>query len=105
MRANTSKSKISAEQIEYLEHWITRQGIKPMKKRKELHQLIGIFNYYRDLWFRRYEILSRFNSLASHQARSSLIGTHPINRPIIKLRSNMNWYAYVPYIICNVYEV
>jgi hypothetical protein len=62
MRVNISKSKFFAEQIEYLGYWITRQGIQSMrnkveailnikapKTRKELRQLIGIVNYYRDM--------------------------------------------------------
>lgn len=74
MRVNISKSKFFAEQIEYLGYWITRQGIQPMrnkveailnikapKTRKELRQFIGIVNYYRDMWFRRSELLARFH--------------------------------------------
>jgi hypothetical protein len=76
MRVNISKSKFFAEQIEYLEpgYWITRQGIQPIrnkvdailnikapKTRKELRQFIGIVNYYRDMWFCRSELLSRFH--------------------------------------------
>lgn len=74
MRVNISKSKFFAEQIEYLGYWITRQGIQPMrnkveailnikapKTRKELRQFIGIVNYYRDMWFRRSELLAMFH--------------------------------------------
>jgi hypothetical protein len=75
VRVNMSKSKFFAEQIEYLEYWITRQGIQPIhnkvemnsilnikapKTRKEPSQFIGIVNYYRNMWFRRSELLSRF---------------------------------------------
>jgi hypothetical protein len=35
MRVNISKSKFFAEQIEYLEYWITRQGIQPMRNKVE----------------------------------------------------------------------
>jgi hypothetical protein len=73
---NISKSKFFAEQIEYLGYWITRQAIQPMrnkveinvilniktpKKRKELRQFIVKDNYYRDMWFRRSELLVRFH--------------------------------------------
>jgi hypothetical protein len=64
MRVNISKSKFFAEQIEYLEYWITRQGIQPIhnkveailnikapKMRKKPCQLISIVNYYRNMWF------------------------------------------------------
>jgi hypothetical protein len=69
-----SKSKFFAEQIEYLEYWITRQGIQPMrnkveailnikapKTRKQLLQFIGIVNNYRNMWFRRSELLARMH--------------------------------------------
>jgi hypothetical protein len=82
MRVNISNSKFFAQQIEYLEYWIIRQGIQPIrnkveailnikatKARKELLQFIGIVNYYRDMWFCRSELLARFHSLASHQTR------------------------------------
>jgi hypothetical protein len=73
MRVNISKSKFFAEQIEYLGYWITRQGIQPIrnkvemnailnikapKTRKELRQFIGIVNYYRNMCFRRSELLA-----------------------------------------------
>jgi hypothetical protein len=101
MRVNILKSKFFAEQIEYLVHryWITRQGIQPIpnkfemniipnieapktRKEQKIRQFIGIVNYYRDMWFRRSELLARFHLLASHQSSSSLNGTHPINRPL-----------------------
>jgi hypothetical protein len=104
MRVNISKSKFFAEQIEYLGYWITRQVIQPMRNkvemnvilnikaprtRKELRQFIDIVNYYRDMWFRRSELLAWIHCLASHQARSSLKGTHPINKPLIKSRKSL----------------
>jgi hypothetical protein len=75
VRVNISKSKFFADQIEYLRqgYWITRQGIQPIsnkveinailnikvpKTRKELRQFIGTVNYYRDMWFRRSELLA-----------------------------------------------
>jgi hypothetical protein len=109
MRFKISKSKFFAEQIEYLApwYWITRQGIQPMrnkvkailnieapKTRKELRQFIGIVNYYCDILFGRSELLARFYWIASHQEGSSLNGTHPFNRPLIKTNnqeSHWNW--------------
>jgi hypothetical protein len=96
---NISKSKFFTGQIEYLGYWITRQGIQPIhnkvemiailnikapKIRKELRQFIGVVNYYRDMWFRRSEILAPLTSLTSSKIK--LNGTHLINMPLIKLR-------------------
>jgi hypothetical protein len=55
--------------------------------------LIGIVNYYRDLWFCINELLARLHLLASHQVESSLNGAHPINRPLIKLRKSLEMRA------------
>jgi hypothetical protein len=64
MRVNISKSKFFAEQIEYLEYWITRQGIQPIRNRvgtilnikapktrkeEQTTPVIGIVNYYRNM--------------------------------------------------------
>jgi hypothetical protein len=35
IRVNISKSKFFAEQIEYLEYWITRQDIQPIRNKVE----------------------------------------------------------------------
>jgi hypothetical protein len=76
MRVNISKFEFFEEQIEYLAYWITRQdiqsirnkfemnamlNIKVPKIRKVLRQFIGILSYYRDMWFRRSELLARFH--------------------------------------------
>jgi hypothetical protein len=34
-RVNISKSKFSSEQLEYLQYWITRQGIQPIRNKVE----------------------------------------------------------------------
>jgi hypothetical protein len=59
------------------------------KKNYHLHQFICIVNCYHNMWFRRSELLARIHGLASHQARSSLIGIHPINRPLKKSRKSL----------------
>jgi hypothetical protein len=42
MRVNISKSKLFAEQIEYLGYWITRQGIQPIRNKVELNAILNI---------------------------------------------------------------
>jgi hypothetical protein len=67
MRVNISKSKFFAEQIEYLVYWITRlrQSLilrRPKQENKiELSHFVGIVNYYREMWFRRSELLARIH--------------------------------------------
>jgi hypothetical protein len=76
MIMNISKSKFFAEHIEYLGYCITRQGIQPIrnkveailnikapKTRKEdrTTPVYWYSQHYRDMWFRRSELLSRFH--------------------------------------------
>jgi hypothetical protein len=44
MRVNISKSKLFAEQIEYLAlgYWITRQGIQPIRNKVEMNAILNI---------------------------------------------------------------
>jgi Reverse transcriptase (RNA-dependent DNA polymerase) len=91
MRVNASKSKIFAQQIEYIGYWITRQGIQPVhnkveailnikapntRTRKELRQCIGIFNYYCNMWFCRSELLAPLTSLTSSQVKCEWLSSH-----------------------------
>jgi hypothetical protein len=118
MRVNISKSKFFAEQIEYLGYWITRQVIQPIhikgkmfsilkimepkiRKAQWLHQLIGIVNFYRNMWFCRSDILARIHWLAPHQSRSRLNGTHPINRRLIQSRNSLE-FSYLSFIKTSV---
>jgi hypothetical protein len=71
---------------------------RPKKeKTNKQRQFIGIVNYHRNMWFRRSDILVWIHWLASHQARSSLNGTHPINRPLIKLRKSFRSEVFLCY--------
>jgi hypothetical protein len=98
MRVNASKSKFFSEQIEYLGYWITRRRIQPVnnkveailkikapKTRKELRQFIVIVHYYRDMWFRRSELLAPLTSLTSNNLK---FGWPPAsNRHLLKSKS------------------
>jgi hypothetical protein len=69
MRVNISKSKFFAEQMEnrVFNLCVTRlrQSLilrRPKQENKtELRQFIGIVNYYRDMWFRRSDLLARIH--------------------------------------------
>jgi RNase H-like domain found in reverse transcriptase/Reverse transcriptase (RNA-dependent DNA polymerase) len=91
VRVNASKSKFFSEQIENLAYCINRKGIQPVNNkveaifkikvpttRKELRQFIGIVNYYRDMWFRRTELLAPLNSLTSSKVKFEWLPTHQL---------------------------
>jgi RNase H-like domain found in reverse transcriptase len=91
MRINAEKSKFFTEQIEYLGYWITRKGIQPVHNkveailnikapttRKELRQFIGIFNYYRNMWFCRSKLLAPLTSLTSIRVKFEWVPTHQL---------------------------
>jgi hypothetical protein len=104
MRVNISKYKFFAEQIEYLGYWITRQGIQPIcnkiemdailnincpkkENNTELRQfigMIGIVNYYCDMWFCRSELLAPLTSLTSSKVKFEWHSSH--QQAIDKLR-------------------
>ena len=79
---NAQKSFFGRYELEYLGYWITRKGIqptqkkveaiqalKPPKTRKELRRLIGMFNYYRDMWPKRSETLALLFSMTSSKVK------------------------------------
>jgi hypothetical protein len=70
LKINANKSHFVKAEIKYLGYWITQQGIQPLpkkvealqnlappKNKKELHQFIlGMINYYCDMWMRQSEM-------------------------------------------------
>ena len=66
----------------YLDFWVTRTGTQPINKKvesivnmtppkntKEVRVLIGIINYYWDMWARRSYLLHPFTVLTSNKAK------------------------------------
>src|SRR5687767_5644904 len=63
LKVNASKYSFYKTELEYLGHWITRYGIRPVTKkmeaiqrlktptkRRELRKFTGMVNYYKDMW-------------------------------------------------------
>jgi len=82
LKVNIKKSFFGKDELKYLGYIITRQGIKPMKKkveallkiqapknRKELRSFIGIINFYRDMWIRRSHTLAPLTKLTSKKSK------------------------------------
>ena len=82
LKVNASKSCFGAHKFDYLDYHVTRDGVMPITKkveaiqalavpktRKQLRQFIGMMNFYRDMWKRRYEILAPLTALTSKNVK------------------------------------
>ena len=78
LKVNPLKSFFGINEIDYLGYIISREGIKPQPKKvqaildiekptttTELRRLVGMVNYYRDMWKSRSHILGPLTELAS----------------------------------------
>ena len=82
LKVNAKKSFFARGELEYLGYWITRKGIQPIPKKveaiknlaipkntKEVRRLVGMINYYRDMWAKRSELLAPLTELCSKKAK------------------------------------
>jgi len=78
LKVNAAKSTFGVHQCDYLGYVLTREGIKPQKKKieailaidppkdvKSLRGFLGIVQYYRDLWEKRSEMLAPLSDLVA----------------------------------------
>jgi cleavage and polyadenylation specificity factor subunit 1 len=78
LKINARKSFFAKSELEYLGYWITREGIQPLPKKiqaianlttptttKQVRHIVGMVNYYRDMWPKRSEILAPLTELCS----------------------------------------
>lgn len=76
LHVDTKKSFFVMHEIEYLGYIITREGVKPQLEKfsairalrppasvKELRKLLGMVQYYRDLWKRQSHLLTPLTDL------------------------------------------
>ena len=76
LKCNLTKSFFCQEQVEYLGYLLTREGIKPLpskvkaildleppKNVRGVRRVLGIIQYYRDLWDKRSHVLAPLTSL------------------------------------------
>ena len=82
LKVNTSKCSFCESELEYLGYWITQNGIKPVSKKVEAitmlapptnkkgnKKVIGMINYYRDIWPHRSHILASLLALTSNKVK------------------------------------
>ena len=78
LKINAEKCRFGLNEIDYLGYMVTPEGIKPNPKKikaieamkrptttTEVRRLIGMVQYYRDLWLRRSHILEPFTEISS----------------------------------------
>ena len=76
LEANARKLCFGAHKYDYLGYHVTRDGVMPVPKTieaiqslavprtcKQLRQFIGMINFYRDMWQKRYELLVPLTAL------------------------------------------
>jgi len=76
LKVNAQKSVFCTDQIEYLGFYITRDGIKPIDKKvraildldkpkniRDVRKVLGMIQYYRDLWEKRSHVLAPLSDL------------------------------------------
>ena len=76
LRIQTKKCTFCAPEVEYLGYLITRNGIKPCKAKveainnlavpktvRDVRRILGIINFYRDMWPKRSETLAPMTDL------------------------------------------
>ena len=97
LKINAQKSSFCMDQIEYLGFYITRDGIKPMDKKvkaildlerpkniRDVRRVLGMIQYYRDLWEKRSHIfapLSDLVGLCSPHKKNGKKGKHKMSPP------------------------
>lgn len=78
LRVNAAKSIFGSDEIEYLGYVLTRDGIRPQRKKvsailaieppknvKDLRKFLGMVQYYRDVWEKRSHLLAPLSDLVA----------------------------------------
>jgi hypothetical protein len=78
LRVNAAKSIFGSDEIEYLGYTLTRDGIRPQRKKvdailainpprnvKDLRKFMGMVQYYRDVWEKRSHLLAPLSDLVA----------------------------------------
>ena len=82
LKCSIEKSFFGKITIEYLGFWVTSDRITPADKKmqamknmkpptyqKEVHQFVGVLNYYRGIWARRSHTLAPLTNITSRKVK------------------------------------
>ena len=96
---NADKCRFGLNEIDYLGYIVTPEGIKPNPKKiqaiqamkrpttvTEVRRLIGLVQYYRDLWPRRSHILEPFTSISSGKKGTKIKRKNELEKAFIETK-------------------
>lgn len=99
LKLNAEKCRFGLNEIDYLGYIVTPEGIKPNPKKikaiqamarpttvTEVRRLIGMVQYYRDLWPRRSHILEPFTAISSGKKGAKIEWTPELEDAFIKVK-------------------
>ena len=99
LKLNAEKCRFGLNEIDYLGYIVTPEGIKPNPKKikaiqsmerpttvTEVRRLIGMVQYYRDLWPRRSHVLEPFTAISSGKKRAKIKWTPQLEEAFHKIK-------------------
>ena len=99
IKLNAEKCRFGLNEIDYLGYIVTPEGIKPNPKKiqaiqamerpttvTEVRRLIGMVQYYRDLWPKRAHILEPFTSISSGKKGKKITWTPELETAFDKVK-------------------
>jgi hypothetical protein len=86
LKVNVPKSFVCTHELEYLGYILARGGIKPQQKKeqaifarnspknvKELRKLLGMVQYYRDMWVKHSKMLAPLSNLVGECGETKIL--------------------------------
>ena len=99
IKLNAEKCRFGLNEIDYLGYIVTPEGIKPNPKKikaiqalerpttvTEVRRLIGLVQYYRDLWPRRSHILQPFTAISSGKKGTKIKWTPELENSLNEIK-------------------
>jgi hypothetical protein len=106
LKINAKKCSFGLKEIPYLGYIITRQGVKPDPKKiqgimdikrpqttTDIKSLIGMVQYYQDMWKSRSHVLAPLTEASTGPKGSKITWTEELEHSFIKLKK---WYPPIP---------